>query len=197
MNSLRVTTLVTVSALATFGACDDESSPGTSSGSGGAPGECSGVVATGAGPPTSDRRESVQCYVADATTGAPECLPADDPATLLRVSDYISSCGFATEFVIAAAESQPVLAACDELVECCERGTARADCYSRVNDPQEQDNCSNYLDWYRSNAQCGQSGSGDAGVSAGASSGSAADAQASSSRYALCCYTVCGHRHCI
>ena len=126
MNSLRVTTLVTVSALATFGACDDESSPGTSSGSGGAPGECSGVVATGAGPPTSDRRESVQCYVADATTGAPECLPADDPATLLRVSDYISSCGFATEFVIAAAESQPVLAACDELVECCERGTARA-----------------------------------------------------------------------
>lgn len=200
MSSIRSTTfLVTVSALATVGACDDESSAGTSevAGSGGAAGECSGFAGGGSGPPRLEKRETTQCYVTEATNAGPECLPADDPAALARVRDYISSCGFATEFVIAAAESQPVLAACDELAECCEREGAPPECSSRVNDPREQDRCSLYLDSYRSNGQCSPSASGDAGVSAGASSGGAAGAPASSSRYALCCYTVCGVSRCI
>ena len=69
---------------------------------------------------SSTLREGFECYVADATNGEPECLPSEDPSVSLRVGDNLSfGCGFAVEFVIAPAESQPVPAACEDLLECC------------------------------------------------------------------------------
>jgi len=170
------------------------------SGDGGLPLECSGTAPGSGGGSSSprERMEGVQCYVADATNGAPECLAADDPTLVSRVSDTITSCGFAVEFVIGAAESQPVLAGCDDLVECCASITPdwrSAECLDTVDAPQRQATCAAALESHVSQSQCTGPGSGDAGADAGADSG-VADAGAPSSRYALCCYRICGFSVC-
>ncbi|HWO08690.1 MAG TPA: hypothetical protein VNN80_04400, partial [Polyangiaceae bacterium] len=126
------------------------------------------------------------------TNGQHVCALAPPSFSL---QDEISSCGFVTEFVIAPAESQPVLAACDALIECCgslaDSGARRA-CFDQVDQRELQASCASTLERYRDNGQCQPA---SASADAGASSVDAGDAL--SSRYALCCYQVCGHTNCI
>jgi hypothetical protein len=219
MKQLGLTTFATFGVLAAVGACgedDPQTSPGTGGtpantggtsagtsgsgggGSGGLSQECSGPggrpVLMG---PQPQREENVQCYVTEATNGEPQCLAADDPAILARLGDSISSCGFVTEFVIAATESQPVPAACEELLECCESLTdwQGQQCHDRV-DSGGRD-CAAFLQTYRSQSLCSEPSGGDAGVDAGLSMEADAGESARSSRYALCCYRACAYIHCI
>ena len=164
--------------------------------------ECGGPApASGGGPSSQVTLEGVQCYVTEATNGGPECLPVGDPTLVSRLLDNISSCGFALEFVIDDIESQPVLAGCDGLVECCASalpGVSPIACLDPVDDQQRQGACADALDSRISQSECSAPASADAGAGVDAGAPSAGDAGAAvSSRYALCCYRVCGYTRCI
>src|SRR6187431_2201708 len=109
MKQACLTTLITVGAFTTFGACgQDESRPspgtgGTSAGTGGTSAGTGGTSAGdgGTGGAAQESLDGVACYVSDATDGEQGCLAADDRTVLQRVGTVIRSCGFAIEFVIA------------------------------------------------------------------------------------------------
>jgi hypothetical protein len=144
-------------------------------------------------------RESDECYVVGATNGEPECLAADDPMLMTRLLDDVNTCGFVVEYVIASVGSQPLAAACDALVECCEsippENRRTQHCYDALERPRLD--CVARREGHLSSYGCSAGSSQDGGVDGGGSSAADAGASGSSLRYALCCYHVCGHNHCI
>jgi hypothetical protein len=136
--------------------------------------------------------EQVHCYLADVgPSGRPSCLAPDDPAVLPRVSQLISSCGFAVEFVIGAADDVPVPDACTPLVDCC-ASFSQSDFSRRMvcqmNSPAQATVtfCAAAMDNLHAFGDCKDAGIPDA---------SPADASAGSA-HALCCYRTCGSHVC-
>ena len=201
MKQACLTTLITVGAFTTFGACgQDESrpSPGTGGTSAGTGGTSAGDGGTGGA--AQESLDGVACYVSDATDGEQGCLAADDRTVLQRVGTVIRSCGFAIEFVIASAGVEPVLAACEELAACCEStsiGASADECWDVIESPTRQMSCAATLETRRAQSQCAEPSSLDAGAGP-ASAGDAGDAggPAISSRYSLCCYSMRGRSVC-
>jgi hypothetical protein len=159
----------------------------------------------GAGP-TTDRRKDVQCFFMNAAPGA--SCPATDEVSLSALSDLNQSCGFTIDFVIEAAETNALPAACEDLLRCCALldGTSGRRCSDELDarNPPRADWCESQLDYQHSQARCQgitaaptdgvgvDGGVGDGGVSDG---GEAVASQGPA--HVQCCYQVCGYGSCI
>jgi hypothetical protein len=131
------------------------------------------------------------CYVAKLVDGKPDCLAANDPAlwSMAGFATYPESCGFATEFVIEATESRPIVKGCEQALSCCASTRPYQNrCYETVE---------------RSSAQAcaslvtveGYCDAADGGIKAEPDDDDAGSSV--STTFGQCCYYTCGSSFCI
>ena len=162
---------------------------GGASGAGGAA-VCSGSIPPTVIQPGSKRYEQEQCYLTEPQSGEPDCLADDANGLNEKLSDFIFSAGFRSEFVIDSADTVAVPWQCEALIRCCEENATDSDgnspfyggrCFDDLDrqTPPTAEYCQQRFDAYQNDGYC-------ATVDPGTPDGP---------QRALCCYNTCGYTH--